>query len=53
MVELSKTRWVVLNGNMIKVSDLPDEYKQALGNRVRKEPIKSVGLVLSEGGTSQ
>ncbi|KJJ75640.1 hypothetical protein CLFS41_07370 [Clostridium sp. FS41] len=41
MVELSRTRWVVLNGNMIKVSDLPDEYKQALGNRCVRNRLKA------------
>lgn len=54
MQELTRTRWVTLNGIPVKLSDLPDRYKQALGNRVRTEPIRSLGLdLVMKGGEYQ
>lgn len=50
MEELTRTRWVTLNGTPIKVSELPDRYKQALGNRVRTAPIKRLGFEIELRG---
>lgn len=46
MKELTRTRWVVLNGIPIKLADLPAVYQLALGNRVRTKPIESLGYIL-------
>ena len=51
MQELTRTRWVTLNGISVKLSDLPDRYKQALGNRVRTEPIRRLGFEIEIGGS--
>lgn len=54
MQELTRTRWVTLNGIPVKVSELPDRYKQALGNRVRTEPIRKLGFEIEvRGGGNQ
>lgn len=50
MQELTRTRWVTLNGTPVKVSELPDRYKQALGNRVRTAPIRRLGLEIELRG---
>lgn len=50
MEKLTRTRWVTLNGSPVKVSELPDKYKQALGNRVRTEPIRRLGFEIEMGG---
>lgn len=49
MEKLTRTRWVTLNGSPVKVSELPDKYKQALGNRVRTEPIRRLGFEIEIG----
>ena len=46
--EISYTNWVTIDGSPIKVSDLPPSLQQALGNRVRKEPLVSLGFMLTQ-----
>lgn len=40
------TNWVTVNGQPVRVSDLPGKMQRALGNRVLKEPLKTLGFVL-------
>jgi len=35
---------VTIDGQPVKVSDLPAKVQQALGNRVRREPLKALGF---------
>jgi hypothetical protein len=35
---------VTIDGQPVKVSDLPVKVQQALGNRVRREPLKALGF---------
>lgn len=48
MRELTRTRWVILNGKEIKVSDLPPEHVQALVRRVQRKPMENLGYILEE-----
>lgn len=51
MQELSRTRWVIMDGKTpIKFEELPPSHQKALGNRVRIKPIESVGYVLEKEG---
>ena len=41
--DLTFENWVTVDGQPVKVSDLPENWKQALGNRLRREPLKALG----------
>lgn len=43
---LTWTNWVTIDGQPVKVSDLPLKTQQALGNRVRREPLLALGFVV-------
>ncbi len=43
---LTWTNWVTIDGQPVKVSDLPIKVQQALGNRVRREPLIALGFIV-------
>ncbi len=46
--KLTFENWVTINGQPVKVSELPVETREALGNRVRKEPLKALGFTVDD-----
>lgn len=44
--KITFTNWVTLDGQPVRVSDLPQKAQRALGNRVLKEPLRALGFVL-------
>ena len=50
---LTWTNKVTLDGQEIPVSDLPPKWKVALGNRVRREPLKALGFEVEPVVASQ
>lgn len=41
---LTWTNWVIIDGQPVRVSDLPTKTQEALGNRVRREPLLALGF---------
>ena len=37
---------MTIDGQPVKVSDLPEKTKQALGNRVRRVPLEALGFIV-------
>lgn len=50
---LTFTNWVTIDGQPVRVSDLPVKAQQALGNRVRRVPMEAVGFEMEPVKDSQ
>lgn len=44
--KITHTNWVTIDGKPVRVSELPVRLQQALGNRVRSEPLKALGFIV-------